>query len=673
MTTHVLQAVRRRGPRALQDLRRATRSLSSGRRRSFLEFETLAELQLRACAAYGDDRFLGTKRAGEGFRWVTYKEFGETVKRCREALREAGVQQGDRVAVMSNNRVEWAVTAYSVFGMGATLVPLYEAQKLKEAEYIIGDSGAKLALVGSESIYEKTRHLSKAISSLQEVWCFDYDFQARLASHSASAGLAEQPLLARPQDVATITYTSGSTGTPKGCQLTHHNICSDIKSMNEVVPLDALEQFLSVSFLPWAHCIGSNCELHNLMQRGGSIAVAPDITTLAEDIAAVKPTVLFAVPALYKRIYTKIQEKVASSPKAKRMLVEAAVRVAERRRKALQRGEAPGPLLSAQYALLDRLVLSKLRAPLGGRLAISPVGGSAMDLQVAEFFENLGVAILEGYGLTETSPLVTIAPYDVTRRRVGSVGEPVLGAELALVGPDGQRVAEGGEGEIWVKGPMVFKGYWNKPKDTEEAFGQLDGQRWFRTGDLGRFIEGQILQVTGRLKELYKLENGKYVAPAVVEKALLECSLVTQVMVYGENRPFNVALVVPDWERLRAWALAQALPGLSSDPSKEELRARAEVQAWVGETLTLACRDKIKKYELPQKWVLLEEPMTVQNDMLTPKLSIKRRNVVKAYGRLIEDLYAADPIRRPASYTAKPAQPSLSPTPDKAPGAVVPA
>jgi long-chain acyl-CoA synthetase len=212
------------------------------------------------------------------------------------------------------------------------------------------------------------------------------------------------------------------------------------------------------------------------------------------------------------------------------------------------------------------------------------------------------------------------------------------------------------------------------------------------------------MQVTGRLKELYKLENGKYVAPAVVEKALLECSLVTQgagagthnpgnthgtliacprlmrllswcaaVMVYGENRPFNVALVVPDWERLRAWALAQALPGLSSDPSKEELRARAEVQAWVGETLTLACRDKIKKYELPQKWVLLEEPMTVQNDMLTPKLSIKRRNVVKAYGRLIEDLYAADPIRRPASYTAKPAQPSLSPTPDKAPGAVVPA
>lgn len=417
--------------------------------------------------------------------------------------------------------------------LGAAWVPMYEQQRLHECEYILKDSEAKLLLVGSEQMYDKTRHLLGAVPSLKDIWTFDIDVPARMASVTPAmlaetkATLSASPPV-KADDVAVLIYTSGTTGQPKGVQLTHGNLCSNIHGMLEVVRVEDMPDARSLSFLPWAHSIGLNCELFNMMSRGAQVALAQDISTIASDIKEVQPTILFAVPTLYKKVYDRIQEKVNSQGFLSRLLVDNAVAVSERRLEVLREGRRPSLLLQLQYNFFDRMVLSKLRETLGGHVKLSPVGGSKMSLVVTKFFESaLGIAILEGYGLSETSPLLSISRPSIEDRRLGSVGQAVKGAELAIV-KDGHLLAkEGEEGEVWAAGPMVFAGYHNKPEETAAAFGELDGKRYFRTGDLGTLVQG-FLTITGRLKELYKLENGKYVCAPVVEKALLENEYIFQ-------------------------------------------------------------------------------------------------------------------------------------------------
>lgn len=415
--------------------------------------------------------------------------------------------------------------------LGAAWVPMYEQQRLHECEYILKDSEAKLLLVGSEQMYDKMRHLLGAVPSLEDIWTFDIDVPARMASVTPAmlaetkASLSASPPV-KADDVAVLIYTSGTTGQPKGVQLTHGNLCANIHGMLEVVRVEDMPDARSLSFLPWAHSIGLNCELFNMMSRGAQVALAQDTSTIASDIKEVQPTILFAVPTLYKKVYDRIQEKV-NSQGFHRLLVDNAVAVSERRLEVLRQGRSPSLLLQLQYIFFDRMVLSKLRETLGGHVKLSPVGGSKMQLNVTQFFESaLGIAILEGYGLSETSPLLSISRPSIESRRLGSVGQAVKGAELAIV-KDGHMVKEGEEGEVWAAGPMVFAGYHNKPEETAAAFGELDGKRYFRTGDLGTLVQG-FLTITGRLKELYKLENGKYVCAPVVEKALLENEYIFQ-------------------------------------------------------------------------------------------------------------------------------------------------
>ena len=588
--------------------------------------------------------FLGVKPGPTvPYQWTTYGEFGEMVDKAKALLREAGIGPGDKVAVFSRNRVEWAVGCMASLGLGATWVPMYEQQRLKEVEYILKDSGAKLLLVGSEEMYDKTRHLLQGglVPALQDIWTFDVDVPARMARVTPAlvAQANAQPPTIQPDHVACLIYTSGTTGTPKGVELTHGNLCSNIHGMLEVVRVEDMPDARSLSFLPWAHSIGLNCELFNMMSRGAQVALAQDITTIATDIKEVQPNLLFAVPTLYKKVYDRIQEKVTAKGYFSRWLVDTAVAVAERRLAVLRTGDSPGFLLQMQYAMLDRAVLSKLRETLGGRVRLSPVGGSKMSANVTRFFEAaLGIAILEGYGLSETSPLLSIGRAQIQLRRVGSVGQAVKGAEIVVV-RDGVRVGAGEEGEVWAAGPMVFKGYLNKAEETAAAFGELDGKRYFRTGDLGTLCTQGFLTITGRLKELYKLENGKYVCAPLVEKALLESEYIFQVVLHGADMPFNVALIVPNWEKLTAWAVANEVPGLSLSPTKAELHDNPAVQAFMRENIVLACKDKVKKYEMPLEWLLLAEPFTVENEMLTPKMSIKRHAVVKAYAPAIEAIY----------------------------------
>lgn len=394
---------------------------------------------------------------------------------------------------------------------------MYEQQRLTECEYILRDSGAKLLLVGSEEAYDKTRHFltrpsrnpafaqgdalpvinmqeSETISSLKDIWTFDVVVPARMARvtgvMAAEADACFASAVVRPDDVAVLIYTSGTTGTPKGVELTHRNLCTNIEGMWEVVRPEDMPNALSLAFLPWAHSIGMNCELFNMMSRGARVALAQDMTTIASDIKEVRPNILFAVPTLYKKVYDRIQDKITSQGRWSRWLVDKAVAVAEKRLEILREGKRMSLGLQVQYEVLDHIVLSKLRDTLGGCVRISPVGGSKMSLPVTRFFEAaLGIAILEGYGLSETSPLLSISRPDIQIRRLGSVGQAVKGAELAVV-RDGLRVPEGEEGEIWASGPMVFRGYLKKKEETAAAFGEMDGKKWFRTGDLGTLEQG---------------------------------------------------------------------------------------------------------------------------------------------------------------------------------------
>ncbi|TFJ80303.1 hypothetical protein NSK_008446 [Nannochloropsis salina CCMP1776] len=448
------------------------------------------------------------------------------------------------------------------------------------------------------------------------------------------------------------------------------------KGMTVVIPDEAIPVPRSVAFLPWAHCFGKTCELHNALQRGAQVAVVEDLAALPEALLEVKPTMLYAVPTLFKRVYDKIQDKIRKETPFTQTLIARALAVAEERRSLMMEGESPGPWLGLQYSVLDKLggeggreggveggeggrkgkegsgrrdtdgtFLSKFKTPLGGELNSSYVGGSAMHVEVANFFENIGVAICEGYGLTETSPLICVNPFDILVRRIGTVGQLIGDADVRVV-RDGVEVEPGEEGEIWVAGPFVFSGYHNKPAETAEAFAELHGTRYFKTGDLGRFVRGgkgvPLLKITGRVKELYKLENGKYVVPALIEKALAEADLVSQALVYGSDRPFNVALVVPDWEKLRAYGVQHTGGGVTSLSTQEEIGAHPKVQDYVLEQLIVSCKDKLKKYEIPSRVVLIKEAFTVENEMLTQKLSIKRHQVVKKYGPDIEALYSGE-------------------------------
>jgi len=359
------------------------------------------------------------------------------------------------------------------------------------------------------------------------------------------------------------------------------------------------------------------------------------------NISSVRPTVLFSVPTLFKKLYDGVQKKVADekSP-VKRFLMRRGLQVGHEVCALEEKGHAPSPWLRWQHKVLDKMVLSKMRAPLGGRLRVACVAGAPTPAKVVRFVEALGVKMTEGYGLTETSPVVAITYPDPQKRIVGTVGPALPHTHIKLVDPETLEqvdAAAGEEGELWVSGPQVMKGYWQKPEATSEVIVEdEDGKRWFRTGDLATLIRGEHIKITGRCKEQYKLENGKYVAPAPIEDVMLLSPLVAQCVLYGNGKPHNVACVVPNFA-----AVADAL-GLVDWYDPGELCRDERVHALVGESLTSELTEHgVKKYEQPKGWVLIPEPFSAENEMLTPKLSVRKPNVIKAYKKQLDALYDA--------------------------------
>jgi long-chain acyl-CoA synthetase len=582
-------------------------------------FENLVQLYERSCREFADRQLFGVKQGTE-WRWMTYREFGELVDAFRAGLASLGVGRGDVVAIVANNRVEWAVACYATYGLAAAFVPMYQEQLDKEWQFILTDCRAKVVIGATDAIAEKLRRMQTELPALQHVVGLELPASD---DHSYAALLEigrKRPVpTVSPSsgDVAGLIYTSGTTGMPKGVILSHGNICSNVNAIHQIFEFQPDDR--SLAFLPWAHSFGQTCELHCLLSMGCSMAINDDVKNLVANLAEVKPTVLYAVPRVFNRLYDGVNAQIAAKPGIIQWLFKRGIEIATRRSRGEGVGAGDGLLLS----LADRLIFSTVRARFGGRLKYAISGSAALSPEVAAFIDALGITVYEGYGLTETSPIAT-ANYPGARK-MGTVGKAIPGVSIQI---DRTVTGDPLHGEIIIKGPNVMQGYHNRP---EENAAVMMEDRSFRSGDMGYVDPDGFLHITGRLKEQYKLENGKYVVPSPFEEKLKLSPYIANVMIYGANKPHNVALVIPDLEALRGWAAKQNL-ALEDVAGNEQVRnlLRAEIEA--------LSRD-IKGYERVQNFVVAIEDFTTDNGMLTPTLKLKRRVVLERYGEDLDALY----------------------------------
>lgn len=596
-----------------------------------VQFVDLVEMQQTSCKKFAGSKLFGTKVNGS-WQYMTYAEFAKDVDNARAGLVALGVGDNDAVMVISNNRIEWAVGCYATFSAGAWYVPTYEVTLAKEWKFILEDSKAKVCLVATKEIYEKVKGFIGEIPTLQRVICFELE-----ASHEDSyakllADGAKKPVAAATpgkEHIAGLIYTSGTTGVPKGVMLSHGNIVSNIESVHQVFPIG--DDDSSLSFLPWAHSFGQTVELHCMLSMGARIDINDNLANLIDNLAECKPTILFSVPRIFNRIYDALQKRMEEETPVKKFMFKKGVEVARRRRALEEQGKSSG-WLNMQYGFFDKVVFSKVRARFGGRLKYAFSGGAALSKEVAEFIDDMNITVYEGYGLTETSP-IACANYPGARK-IGTIGKEIPGVTIYICDEEQKPLGPEQDGEIVVVGPNVMVGYHNREDATAEVITTVNGKRAFRTGDMGRRGEDGFIRITGRFKEQYKLENGKYVSPSPLEEQMKLSSFVSQAMLYGDNRTHNIAVIVPDFETAAKWAKANGI----ADTSPASLVKNAELAKKIQEEIVTYGKD-FKSYERPQRVLLITEEFSPENDMLTPSLKLKRRNVIANYKKEIEALY----------------------------------
>ncbi len=588
------------------------------------KFETLVEIYEHAVRDFADRPLFGTKEGGE-WRWMTYREFAKQTDEIRGGLAALGVKAGDTVAVIANNRPEWAICAYAAYGLGAKYAPMYESQLAKDWQYILHDCAAKIVFVATDPIREAIEGFSGDVPALEHIVVFGASKGAKLTFDDLRAKGRDNPTPLthpKPEDIAGFIYTSGTTGNPKGVLLSHSNLASNVSAMHEVFPMAPEDR--SLSFLPWAHSFGQTVELHALFSMGASMGIAESVPKIVENLAEVRPTLLFSVPRIFNKIHDGVLKKVEQDGGLKKKLFFAALSTAEQKKKLDEQRRSSG-FVDFKHKLLDKLVFSKVRARFGGNLKYAFSGGAAISREVAEFIDSLGILVYEGYGLTETSPIAT-ANWPGARK-IGSVGKPLPGVRIEI---DRNVTGDPKHGEIIVHGHNVMKGYHALPEENEKVF-TADGG--FRTGDMGYLDEDGFLYITGRIKEQYKLENGKYVVPAPLEELLKLSPFIVSAFVYGDNKPYNVALIVPDMDALRGWAREQGIDGSDQELLKNErvlALMREQIDRYSGE---------FKQFEKIKKFSLILEDFTIENGMLTPKMSVKRQKVMERWGGELGSLF----------------------------------
>jgi long-chain acyl-CoA synthetase len=579
----------------------------------------LTELLEQSSSLFASRPLFG-ERTKSGWAWVTYAEFQRRVHEFRGGLSSLGLGPGDRIGIVADNGLPWMIAGFAAYTLGAIFVPMYTAQSALEWEFILRDCDARAVLAGNARIGAELEAIRPRLSSLRHI----VDIQGpEQQAHSfvalARRGLAE-PRAAEspaPDSTATFIYTSGTTGQPKGVVLSHGNIVSEVVAVRQVFPLT--EEDRSLAFLPWAHALGQVGEVLSVFGMGGSVAINDDLSRLLDNLKEVRPTLLVGVPRVYHRLHDSVRRQLGERPAPVRRLFDAGLRAAMDR----SQGRELGPWRAITWTAADRLLFAKVRSKLGGRLRYAICGSAALGRDVAEFITGLGILVLEGYGLTETSPVVSInTPSD---HRLGSVGRPLPGIEVRI---ESDSTDEPGTGEILVRGPIVMQEYHQRPEETHAALSE-DG--WLRTGDMGHVDADGYLYVSGRLKEQYKLENGKYVVPGPLEEQLKRSPFIAHALLYGANRPHNVALVVLEESAVTEWARARGLGNgkLTEQESVRELIAGELEQQASG----------FKSYERPRGFVMALDDFRVDNGMITPTLKLKRRNVLAKYESALLALY----------------------------------
>jgi long-chain acyl-CoA synthetase len=554
-------------------------------------------------------------------------ELVDRVRRLAKALLGLGVQPGDRVALMSESGPHWPTVDFATLCMGGVLVPIYPTLLPEQATYIAKDCGAKVVfaetaahldgLLAHAAELPEVRHyvLIKGETSDPRVTTF-----AALLEQGAGYDAEDfdrRARAVRPEDLATFIYTSGTTGTPKGVMLTHANVASNVSDAGPVLRIEPY--YTALSFLPLSHSFERTVDYIYFL-AGSTIAYAESVAAVAQNMLEVKPHVFVSVPRVYEKVLARVREQAGASPLKKRIFGWAEG-VGRRALPWRLREDHPSGLLGLELAVADGLVFSKIKERLGGRFEFAVSGGAPLGRDVAEFFWGAGIPIYEGYGLTETSPVVAVNTPGALK--LGTVGKPIPGIEV--------RIAD--DGEILVRGPNVMRGYWNAPQATAEA---IDAEGWFHTGDIGTLDEDGFLHITDRKKEILVNAYGKNIAPAPIENLLKASPYIGHAVLIGDRRNYLTALLVPDFESLEAWAAKQGIGAAGGD--RKALVARPEARALYAAEVERV-NEGLAHYEQIVRWALLPDDFSVETGELTPTQKVKRRVIDKKYAAEIEALY----------------------------------
>ncbi|HTH63335.1 MAG TPA: long-chain fatty acid--CoA ligase [Gemmatimonadales bacterium] len=595
-----------------------------------MSYGTLTELFFTSVERYADNRpaAVRAKIAGE-WRSITHRDLARRVVAVAVGLKELGIRPGDRFSILSETRPEWAIADYACLCAQAADVPIYPTLTAKQTEYILKDSGAIGVFCSTAEQVAKVLEIRGALPTLRHVIVFDaaatrdgvMTLDELEAKGQAALGkyprLKEEAIAISPDALATLIYTSGTTGDPKGVILSHKNIWSNVQGGLQAMPLGPTDECLAM--LPLSHVYERMVD-YTLLAAGVIINYAESFDKVAANLQEVRPTIVLSVPRLYEKVYARVLENALSGSGVKRRIFFWARKTGDDWATLRLAGRPIPPGLAIKRKIADRLVFAKLRARTGGRVRFFISGSAPLSAEIAKFFYSAGLPVLEGYGLTETSPVLTLNPLD--RPRIGTVGIAFPEVQLKFAA----------DGEILAKGPNVMAGYYNKPEATAEA---IDQDGWFHTGDIGEMDADGYLKITDRKKDLIKTAGGKFIAPQPIENQVKLNKFVANAVLLGDKRKFSILLVVPNFEALEPWAKSQGLGGAS----RRDLIANSLVQQKLDNEVQGMLSD-VARYERPKRIVLLEQDFTIESGELTPTLKVKRRVVEKNYQQAIDRAYA---------------------------------
>jgi long-chain acyl-CoA synthetase len=570
-------------------------------------------------AWFEPERIIMSRPLGEGWQPVTAREVEEEIRATAKGLIAAGVQIGDRVAIMARTRYEWTILDFATWFAGGVVVPIYDTSSAEQIDWILNDSHSVAIIVETPALAELVKTVQPAHT--RHMWTMTDDVLTVLreaGKHIGDDEIDRRRNALTPASLATLIYTSGTTGKPKGVQLSHANFLSECGNVVQ----GASELFLkpggsTLLFLPVAHVFGRMVQIGSISAGLHMAHCSDPVGRLPMDLASFKPTFVLAVPRIFEKIYNGAEAKAEAAGKGDIFRKAAAVAIAYS--EALDKKKV-SPILKLKHGLFDKLVYSKIRAGMGGRVEAAISGGAPLGARLGHFYRGAGVTVLEGYGLTETTAGATLNL--IGAQRVGSVGRPIPGTSV--------KIAE--DGEVLLRGPIVMDGYWQNPAANDEVF---DSERWFKSGDLGKLDEDGFLYIVGRKKELIVTAGGKNVAPAVLEDRLRAHPLVSQCMVVGDNQPFIAALVTLDPDALKAWVANNKKDGASIADLVNDPDLIAVIQTAVDEA-----NKAVSKAESIRKFTLLSTDFTIAGGHLTAKLSVKRHVVAKEFAKEIDALFA---------------------------------